>query len=161
MIDIKIKTTSVVLHIDDQYVTEQVVITSTSQDKVSLYRKTGSSDEYCILPTDAMGLELDTITLPAITFMQLCKKYELNFIDKLILSTNDYDAHIIKSIDFGQVDIRKIIYVPNMLRIENYGRFWENARFYGINATRYARRLLLNNGYSIDMTDTLDTAIKR
>ncbi len=52
--------------------------------------------------------EIETITVPCMTFMQFCESKGITEIDYLFIDTEGLDSSIIKTIDFDKIKIRKI-----------------------------------------------------
>lgn len=131
---------------------KEVAITDSGAPTVNLYRQQGHSlTDLTQAPTDSWGTDLDIEEYPAMTFMKFCEEESIDHIELLSIDTNGYDGFIIKTIDFTKISIDKICFrsEPYRIRIENYGRFWERARFYGINSIRRATKILENNDYKI------------
>jgi len=50
------------------------------------------------------------VVVPCITFMDLCEKYDIAKLDVLVIDTEGYDYHILKTIDFGRIKPTVIVY---------------------------------------------------
>jgi FkbM family methyltransferase len=119
-----------------------------------------SDKNYSLLPMDDWGDNFQIIEVPSMTFMQLCKEYNITDIDFLQIDTEGYDAEIIKSIDFNQIHIRKIKYEKWAFDINCFKRYGEDANKYGVNGMNEVAILLKSLGYVLIDGDLDITAVK-
>ena len=119
-----------------------------------------SDKNYSLLPMDDWGDNFQMIEVPSMTFMQLCKEYNIADIDFLQIDTEGYDAEIIKSIDFNQIHIRKIKYEKWAFDINCFKRYGEDANKYGVNGMNEVAILLKSLGYVLIDGDLDITAVK-
>lgn len=145
-------------------VIENVAITEEDKGEVNLYhpkRRGKRTYEgkynkcFSLLPMDDWGSEeqMLVVKVPSMSFMSLCRKYNLSKIDLLQIDTEGYDVEIIKSINFDEVDISAIIYEKWLFDQKCFTRYGDKAGLYGLNAMLDAKLLLNKLGYLVISKD--------
>ena len=84
------------------------------------------------------------------TFSDLCEKYSITEIDYLQTDTEGFDSQIILSVDFDKVKIKKLQYEYWPFKYEDqYKRYGEDSKKYGINGMQEVESKLLSLGYNL------------
>jgi len=104
---------------------------------------------FSLIPMDDWGTDFKHIIVPSLSFMDLCKKYELTNIHFLQIDAEGYDCEIIKSIDFSKVNIDILKYENWSFPEDRFTRHGKKGKEYGINGMNYVAELLKNLGYSL------------
>lgn len=105
---------------------------------------------YSLLPMDDWGDDFKTIQVNGMTFSDLCEKYSITEIDYLQTDTEGFDSQIILSVDFDKVKIKKLQYEYWPFKSEDqYKRYGEDSKKYGINGMQEVESKLLSLGYNL------------
>jgi len=115
---------------------------------------------YSLLPMDDWGNDFNEIKAISMTFNELCKKYEITDIGYLQIDTEGYDVEIIKSIDFTNIHIDIVKYEDWSFPVENFTRYGDKAKHYGINGMKEIDYLLTGLGYVITKEKSDYIAVK-
>jgi FkbM family methyltransferase len=117
---------------------------------------------FSLIPMDDWGRKLKHIKAPSLSFMDLCKKYDLTDINFLQIDTEGYDAQIIQSIDFSKVSIDIIKYENWPFSPTCYKRHGDKRKKYGSNGMIDVKEFLERHGYVVEegKADIIATRIK-
>lgn len=137
---------------------ENVAITEVTQGLVSLVhpankeRKNGQYYNECfsLLPMDDWGTDFKSITVYSLSFMDLCKKYNITNIHFLQIDTEGMDCTIIKSIDFKKIHIDILKYENWSFPEDCFTRHGDKKKGMGINGMNQVKNLLEYLGYTLD-----------
>lgn len=105
---------------------------------------------FSLVPMDDWGTHFKKVTVPSLSFTDLCKKYNLTEINFLQIDAEGYDCEIIKSIDFTKVSIDVIKYENWSFSMDCYTRYGEEGQKYGVNGMAYVANLLQGLGYTLE-----------
>lgn len=145
---------------------ESVIITAKKMNEASLVHPEGVEGQpfyngcFSLLPMDDWGDSLKKVIAPAMTFMELCGKYEMTDINFLQIDTEGYDTEIIKSIDFTKVNIDVIKYEKWGFPTDCFTRHGEKGKSYGVAGMEYVANLLTSLGYVLNYEQLDIVAIK-
>lgn len=134
---------------------ESVAITEVSKKEVVLVHPQGVEGQpfyngcFSLLPMDDWGKDFKEVHAPGMTFMELCKKYELKDIHYLQIDTEGYDAIIIQSIDFTKVNIDIIKYEKWNFPTDCFKRHGVKKNRYGVAGMKSVALLLQSLGYTL------------
>ena len=139
---------------------ENVAITEVSVNEVKLViPKNGKSDDpnnrhsygpscFSLLPLDNWGDSFDYLISEGLSFNDLCKKHNINDIHYLQIDTEGYDATIINSIDFENINIDIIRYEYWDFPERMFSKHSDKSKC-GINGMDRVNELLTSLGYTI------------
>ena len=105
--------------------------------------------QFTLIPMDDWGDNFEKIESESITFNDLCKKHTINHIDYLHIDTEGYDAEIIKSIDFDNINIDIIKYEYWPFDENCFKRHGKKSDQYGKNAMDFLNNFLTEKGYNL------------
>jgi len=104
---------------------------------------------FSLIPMDNWGNDFEILEVEGITFNTLCKKHGLKDIHFLQIDTEGYDAEIIKSIDFNEINIDIIKYEYWPFDEDCFTRHGDKASLYGKNGMLVVGELLETLGYTV------------
>lgn len=148
---------------------ENVAITEVTKGMVKLVhpadvpRKNRQFYNECfsLIPMDDWGNKFKSVTVPSLSFMDLCAKYNITDIHFLQIDTEGMDCEIIKSIDFNKINIDILKYENWSFPEDRFTRHGEKKKIYGINGMNHVKALLESLGYILDEGTADIIAIKK
>ena len=99
------------------------------------------------------GDKFKRLSVPSMTFTELCEKYQLQHINLLQVDTEGYDSKIIRSIDFTKVKIDMIIYENWDFPIHRFTRYGEGMYDMGVAGMKKLKIFLEKLGYKVERLD--------
>ena len=134
---------------EDKERTVQLVYPKNNVDGASINGIHYGDHNFSLIPMDNWGNDFEVLEVKGIPFANLCKKYGLTDIHFLQIDAEGYDSEIIKSIDFGKVNIDMIKYEYWPFDEECFSRHGDKAKLYGRNGMEEVRTLLESLGYVV------------
>jgi FkbM family methyltransferase len=105
---------------------------------------------FTLIPMDDWGNDFEKINAESITFNDLCIKHNITHINYLHIDTEGYDAEIIKSINFDNVEIDIIKYEYWPFSENCFKRHGDKSNLYGNNAMNFLNEFLKEKGYVLE-----------
>lgn len=138
---------------------ENVAITENEGSVTLSLPKNEDNGKFSLLPLDDWDI-VETLETPGITFQQLCEIYKLKDIHFLQIDTEGYDAEIIKSIDFKEINIDIIKYERWDWSVDCFTSHGDKGKEYGIAGMHAVENLLRSEGYELEIL-TLDIIARK
>jgi len=134
---------------EDEERVVQLVYPKNNVNEVSVNGIHYGDHNFSLIPMDNWGNDFEILEVQGISFNRLCKKHGLTDIHLLQIDTEGYDAEIIKSIDFGKINIDIIKYEYWPFAENCFTRHGDKAKLYGRNGMVTVRILLESLGYTV------------